>query len=120
MFEVIPEAQPRITILRTVSWSRTITFGHGNLTLGDAELQEVNRLHILWVTLDPKLTFETYLLEAKGIQESGCREPSRKIIPRMLKSCFNAYVLFSWSIVPPCGCRWRSFICVCWIVSFAG
>ena len=46
-----------------VSRSRIIAPGYGDLTLGGTELQEVNSLRILGVTLDSKLTFETHVRE---------------------------------------------------------
>ena len=46
-----------------VSRSRNIASGYHDLTLGGAELQELKSLHILGVTLDSKLTFETHLLK---------------------------------------------------------
>ena len=47
-----------------VSRSRTIVLSCGDFTLGGVELEEVKSLRILGVTLDSKLTFETYLREA--------------------------------------------------------
>ena len=44
-----------------VSRSRIIAPGYGDRTLGGAVLEEVNSLHILGATLDPKLTVETRL-----------------------------------------------------------
>ena len=46
-----------------VGRSRTTTPGYGDLSLGGAEFEEVKSLHILVVTLDSKLTFETHLWE---------------------------------------------------------
>ena len=56
----------------------------------------VKSLRILMVTFDSKLTFESHLHEvvSQG-QEPWCRAPGRKLCdcPRVLRSCFNAYVL---------------------------
>ena len=54
---------PRKTKFVVVSRSHTIASGYGDLTLGGAELKEVKGLRILGVTLDSKLTLETYLRE---------------------------------------------------------
>ena len=43
------------------SGSRTYAPGYGDLTLGDAELEEVRNLRILEKTFDSNLTFDTHL-----------------------------------------------------------
>ena len=65
-----------------VSRFRPIAPGYGYLTLGGGVLGELKGLRILGITLDSKLTFETHLREvvSKGIQESGSRAPSRKVV----------------------------------------
>ena len=52
------------------------------LPLGDAELEEVKSLHILGVTLDCNLKFETHLQEvaSKATKSLGSRASSRKVI----------------------------------------
>ena len=102
-----------------VSLSQTIAAGYGNPTFGGAELEEVKGRCILELTLDSKLTFETHLPEvvSKAARSFGVVRQAEKLFncPRVLKSCFNAYVLFSFQ----CGCRRLSLIWVCWIVLFA-
>ena len=89
-----------------VSQSRTITPGYGDLTVGGAELEEVNGLCILGATLDSKLSFEPHLREvvSKAAISMGVVRQTGKLVDclRVLKSCFNAYVLFSgeyWALV---------------------
>ena len=82
-----------------VSQSGTIALRYGDLTLGGVEVEEVKSLRILDVTLDSKFTFETYLREvvskvARSL-EVVHREGKLFDCLRILKSCFNAYVLSS-------------------------
>ena len=44
-----------------VSRSRTIAPGYGELTLDDVDLEKVQSLRILGITLDSRLKFETHL-----------------------------------------------------------
>ena len=80
-----------------VNKSRTISLGYGDLTLGGAELKEVKSLHILGVTLNSKLTFGTHLREvvSKAARSLWILHRAGKLYdyPRVLKRCFNAYVL---------------------------
>ena len=88
-----------------VSRSRTYAPGYGNLTLGDAELEELKSMRILGVTLGSKLTFETHLREdlSKAARSLRVVRRGRKLhdCPRVLKSCFNAYVLSSLEYCTP-------------------
>ena len=54
---------PKKTKSMVVSRFRTKASSYGYLTLSSAELEKLKRLRILSVTLDSKLTFETYLHE---------------------------------------------------------
>ena len=69
-----------------VGRSQTIAPSYGNRSLGGAELEKSQSLYILEVTLESKLTFETHLREV--VSKAARR-------PRLLKSCFNAFVLSS-------------------------
>ena len=88
-----------------ISWFRTIAPGNDDLTLSGAELEEVKSLRILGVTLDSKLTFETYLwvVVSKEAKSLGAVRRTGKLFdcPRVLKSCFNAYVSFSLKYCAP-------------------
>ena len=57
---------PEKTKLTLVSQSRNIAPSYDGLTFGSAELEEVNSLHILRITSDFKLMFETHLWEVKS------------------------------------------------------
>ena len=82
-----------------VSRSQTIAPGYGNLTLGSAEPEEVKSVRIIGVILDSKLTFETHLrhVMSKEARSLGVMLQAGKLFecPRVLKSCFNVYVLSS-------------------------
>ena len=103
---------PKKTEFMVLCRSRTIAPGNGDLTLSGAELEELRRLRVLGVTLNSKLTFETHLREvvSKAARRLIIVRRAAKLLncPRVLKSCFNEYVLSSWSIVPPCESRLRS------------
>ena len=110
------------TISMVVSRSRTIAPSYCDLTLGGAKLEELKSLRILRVTLGSKLTFEIHLREvmSTAVRSLGVMRPAGKLFecPRVLNSCFNAYIFPAYSIVPPCGrCRW-SLVWCCWIVLF--
>ena len=82
-----------------VSWSPINIPGYDYLTLSGAELEEVNGLRILGITLDSKMTFMTHLREIAW-NASGSLGVVRQVgklfaYPRVLNSCFNAYVLFT-------------------------
>ena len=81
-----------------VSRSRTIAPGSCGLTLVDAEVNEVESLRILGVALDSKLTLEMHLQEvvSNAARSLGVVLRAGKLFdcPRVLKSCFNAFVLF--------------------------
>ena len=69
-----------------VSRSRTCAPGYGDLTLGGAEVEEVNDLRILGVTFDFKLTFEMHLREtvSKAASNLGpCAEQESYLIVHM-------------------------------------
>ena len=91
-----------------VNRSLTIAPGYCDLALGGAEL-EVRSLCILGVTLDSKLKFQTYLREVLSKTAGSLRVVHRagKLFdcPRVLKSCFNAYVLCS---LEDCAPVWMS------------
>ena len=63
VFEWHKRRNPKNTKPMVVSRSRTYAPGYGDITLGSAELEEVKSLHILGVTLDSKLIFQTHLHE---------------------------------------------------------
>ena len=113
----------RKTKYLVVSWSRTNALGYGDLTLGGAELEKINSLRILGVTIDSKLPLETHMREVvtKAARYLGIVRRARDVFdcPRELKSCFKAYVFPAWSIMHPCGCRLQSLICICWMVLYA-
>ena len=108
-----------------VSRSRIIATCSGDLTLGGDELEELKSLRILGVTLDSKLTFEIHLREVVSKTARSLvvvrRVGKSFICPRVLKSCFTAYVLSSLEYCPPLPyrCRRRSLIWVRWIELFA-
>ena len=109
---------PKKTKSMVVSPSQTIAPDYGDLTLGGAELVEVKGLRILGVILDSKLTFEIHLREvvSKVASNLGVVRRAGELFDcqRVLKCCFNTYVLFSLEYcVPPCECRRRSLIWVC-------
>ena len=105
---------PKKTTSMMVSLSRNYVSRYGDLTLGGADLEEVRSLRILGVTFDCKLTFDTHLREvvSKAVRSLSVVHRAGKIFgcPRVLKSCFNAYVLFSLEYFTPCGWRLRSRI----------
>ena len=90
---------PKKTKSMVVSRSGTSVPGYGDLTLGGAVLEEIKRLRILRMTIDFKLTFETNMRQvvSKPARSLGVVRGSGKLFdcPRVLKSCFNAYVLSS-------------------------
>ena len=94
-----------------VTRSRTIVSGRCNLTLDSAELEDLQSLRILGVTVDSKFTFETHMWEvvSKAARILGVVPREGKLFecPRVLKSCFNAYVLSSLEYCTPCDCRRR-------------
>ena len=74
---------PKKTKSIVVSRSRITAFGYGDLTFGNAELEEVKRLRILGAILDSnlKLTYETHSREVVSqAVRSGGRALSRKVI----------------------------------------
>ena len=77
-----------------INRSRINALGYGDLTPGDADLEEVESLRILGVTLDSKLTLETQLREvvSKPAKNLGVVHRKGKLVacPRVLKCCFNA------------------------------
>ena len=78
------------------SRSRTYASGYGDLTHGCKE--EVGNLRILVVNFDSKLTFETDLqeVESKAARSLDvCRAGELFDWSRVLKRCFNAYILSS-------------------------
>ena len=93
----------RLNIKKTkfmvVSQSRTIAPGYGELTVGSTELEEVKSLRILGVTLNSNLTFEMHVrgVVSKAARSLGVVRRAESLFdcPRVLKSCFTAYVLFS-------------------------
>ena len=99
----------RLNIKKTksvvVSRSRTIAPGYGDLSFDGTELEELKSLRILGVTLDSKLKFETHVREvgSKVARSLGVVRRAGKLLdcPRVLKSCFNAYVLFSLEYCAP-------------------
>ena len=99
-----------------INWFLICALRYGDATLGGAELEELKSLRILEATLDSKLTFETHLREvaSKAARSQGVMSRAEKLLDcsRVLKSCFNAYVLFSLKYCAPYGCRLRSFIWV--------
>ena len=78
--------------------SRISAPGHGDLTLGGAEVKQVKSLRILGEILDFKLTFETHLREVatKAAMSYVIVTRAGKLFdcPRVLKGCFNANVFF--------------------------
>ena len=54
-----PKKTQSVVVIR----SQTSSSGYGDLTIGGAELEKLKTLHILGVTFDFKLTFETHLQE---------------------------------------------------------
>ena len=76
------------------------------ITLGGVELEEVKSPRILGVNFDSKLTFEMHLWKVvlKAARNLGVGRRAGKLFDcqRVLKGCFNAYIL--------CGYRRRSLI----------
>ena len=85
--------------------SRSWTNGCSDLTLGGAELEEVKCFRIVGVTSDSKLRIETHLREvvSKAAWSLGVVRRTGKLFdcPRVLKNCFNAYVLPSLEYCAP-------------------
>ena len=99
--------------IKSIVVSRIQTYAPGNddLTLGGVELEELKNLRILEVTFafDSKLTFETHLREVVS-KAAGNLGVVRRVetlfdCPRLLKSCFNTYVLPN---LEYCGSMWMS------------
>ena len=93
-----------------VNRSWTYAPGYGDLTLGGTEF-EVKSLCILGVTVGSKLTFETHWREVESKALNVVRRAEKLFdFPRVLKSCFNAYVLSNLEYRAPCECCLRSLI----------
>ena len=92
----------------------TYALSYGDLTLGGEEFEEVKSLHILKVTFDSKITFETHLREvvSKATRSLDVVRWAGKLFDcsRVLNSCVNAYVFPKLSYSLPCRWRLRSFI----------
>ena len=105
----ISEACIRVTKTMVVSRSQIIALDYGDLTLSGVGLEEIRSLHILGVTLDSKLEFKIYLREvaSKAARRLGVVRRKGKLFncPRLLKNCFNAYVLSS---LEYCAFVWKS------------
>ena len=88
---------PKMTKPMIVSRPRTYAPGYDDFTLGDTELEEVNGLCILGVTLDSKLSFEMHLRKVMSKTawslSAVCRAGELFDCPRVLRNCFNAYVM---------------------------
>ena len=114
MFEVAHELNPRKKESMVLVRPRTHAPGYGDLTLSGEEFEKAKSLRILGVTFDSELTFETNLREvmSKTAKSLAVMRRAKKLFewPRVLKSCFNAHVCPTWSIVPPCECRLRSLV----------
>ena len=78
MFEVAIEAAK--TKFMVVGRSRNTTPGYGDPTPSSAELEKVDGLHILGVTVDSKLTFETHFREVVSKAARTYCAPSRRVI----------------------------------------
>ena len=106
-----------------VSRSRTIASVCGDLTVGGAELEEVQSVRILRVTLDSNFNFEAHLrlVVSKAARSlRSCVEQESYLITHVCSNAVSMYMFCpAWSIVHSCGCRRRSLIWVCWIVLFA-
>ena len=104
-----------------ISRSWTYAPGYGDLNLGGAEPKKIKSMRILGVTIVPKLTVETHLLEVVSARSLGvvCRSGVLFDYPRVLKSCFNAYVLSSLEYCAPVWMSSAESIQVCWTVLFA-
>ena len=63
---------------------------------------------ILWVAFDSKLTRETHLSDVVATRSFGVMRQAGALFdcPYVLKSCFNAYVLFN---LEYCALVWMSF-----------
>ena len=90
-----------------VSWSQTIAPGDGDLTLGGAELEKINNLRILGLTLDSKLTFENHLREVVS-KTARCLGVVRRIEKVLIVHLYSRAISMhmfcqAWSTVPPCG-----------------
>ena len=79
-----------------VRGSLTNAPGYGDLTLCDAEIEEVKRLFILEIISDSKLTFDTHLHEvvSKAAKSVGAVRRAGNLVdcPLVLNSDFNTYV----------------------------
>ena len=88
-----------------VSRSRTSGSGYGDLTLNGTELQVLKKLHILGVTFDSTLTFETHLQEVVSKTARNLmvvRQAGKPFdCPRVLNGCFNAFVMSSLEYYAP-------------------
>ena len=113
---------PKKTNSMRISRSRTYAPSIGDFTLGGAELEEAKSQRILGVTLDSKLTFETRMREIvwNAVKSIGVVGREGKLFDYLclLKSCFNYIFCPTWRIVPPCGYRLLSLICVGRIMLF--
>ena len=80
-----------------VSRSQTYASGYSDLTLDNAELEEIRNLCIFGQIFDSYLTFETHLREVVSTKtRSLCvlhRARNLFNCPCVPMSCFNAYVL---------------------------
>ena len=80
-----------------ISRSQTNAPGYGELTLVDAELEDVKSLRIIGATFNSMLAFEMHLREvvSKAARNLEVGRRAGKLIdcPRELKDCFNAYVV---------------------------
>ena len=98
--------------------SRTIAPGYDELTLFGAELKEVKSLLILG-------RWRLRHICGKSCQRQpavlvSCAEHGSYLIVHVCSTAVSTRMFCpAWTIVPPCVCRLRNLIWVCWIVLFA-
>ena len=88
-----------------LSRSLTSAPGYDDHTLGGAELEEIKSLRVLEVTFDSEVAFEMFFREvvSQAARNLGVVRRAGKLFDclRVLKSCFNAYVLSSLEYCAP-------------------
>ena len=85
---------PKKTKSMVVSRSRTIAFCYDDLTLGRPELEERKSLHILRVTFDSKLTFETHLWKvmSKAARKGSCAVQESYLIAHVFSRAVSMHM----------------------------
>ena len=107
IYAVISSPHSRPQVMESLNYdfapidSLTYAPSYGDLALGVAELEEVKSLRILGVTLDSKLTFETYLREfvSKAARSMvSCAEQESYSVVHVCSRAVSMHMFFQLSV----------------------